>query len=182
MGVHKNPGEVLARATEMAQKAVVIDDSLAQAHVTLGFASIMHKRDFDKGIAEAERAVALEPNSADIVAMLAIFLTWGGHPEEAIPIFKKAMRLSPIPQPRWLFNMANAYRMMGQYEEAISICKRIIQKQPDQLYAHIHLAAAYMDTGREEEARAEAAEILRIDPKFSLENFAKATPRKDQAT
>ena len=181
MGVHKNPGEVLARATEMAQKAVVIDDSLAQAHVTLGFISIMHKRDFDKGIAEAERAVALEPNSADIVAMLAIFLTWGGHPEEAIPIFKKAMRLSPILQPRWLTNMANAYRMMGQYEEAISICRRIIQKQPDQLYAHIHLAAAYMDAGRAEEARAEAAEILRIDPKFSLENFAKANPRKDQA-
>ena len=70
--------------------------------------------------------------------------------------------------------------MMGQYEEAISICKGILQKQPDQLYAHIHLASAYMDAGREEEAHAEAAEILRIDPKFSLENFAKATPRKNQ--
>jgi adenylate cyclase len=181
MGVYKNPGEALARAMNLAQKAITIDDSLAQAHVTLGFISIMYKKDFDKGLAEVERAVALEPNSADIVAMLAIFFTWAGHPEEAIPIFKKAMRLSPIPQPRWLFNMANAYRMMGQYEEAISICKRIIQKQPDQLYGHIHLAAAYMDSGREEEARAEAAEILGIDPKFSLENFAKATPRKDQA-
>ena len=180
MGVYKNPGEVLARAMEMAQKAVAIDDSLAQAHMTLGFIYIMYKKDFDKSIAEAERAVALEPNSADIVAQLAIFLHWAGRPEEAIPIFKKAMRLSPIPQPRWLFNMAGCYRMMGQYEEAISICKKILQKQPDQLYPHTQLAAAYMAVGREEEARAEAAEILRIDPKFTLDNFAKATPRKNQ--
>ena len=59
----------------MAQKALAIDESLAQPHITLGFIYIMYKKDFDKGIAEAERAVALEPNSADIVAQLAIFLT-----------------------------------------------------------------------------------------------------------
>jgi adenylate cyclase len=181
MSVYKNPEEMLARAMEMAQKAVATDESSGSAHIALGLMHIMYKRDFDEGIAEAERAVALEPNSADVVAQLAIFLHWAGRPAEAIPIFKKALRLCPIPQPRYLFNMAGCYRMMGQYQEAISICKQIILKQPDQLYPHVQLTASYMAIGREAEARAEAAEILRIHPKFSLESFVKYPTRKNQA-
>ncbi len=181
MGVYKNPEEMLARAMEMAQKAVAIDESLASAHIALGLMSIMYKKDYDEGIAEAERAVALEPNSADVVAQLAIFLHFAGRPEEAIPIFKKAMRLSPIPQPRWLFNMAGCYRMMGQYQEAISICKQILLKQPDQLYPHVQLAASYMAIGKEAEARAEAAEILENRSKVLSGEFRQAIPRKNQA-
>lgn len=71
--------------------------------------------------------------------------------------------------------------MMGQYEETISICKKILQKQPDQLYPHIHLAASYMAIGREGEARAEGAEVLRINPKFSLDFWAKTSASKEQS-
>jgi adenylate cyclase len=46
---------------------------------------------------------------------------------------------------------------------------------------HIHLAASYSSLGFEAEAQAEAAEILRIDPKFSLQYFAKTIPYKNQA-
>jgi len=179
MGVYKNVPEVLARSMELAQKAVALDDSLAQAHITLGFQYTL-RRDFDRAIAEGERAVALEPNSAEIVASLAAMLEWADRPEEAIPLLKKAMRLSPIPQPMWLLNMASAHIRMGQYEESIPVCKTVLQKQPDQLSAHIFLAIAYISTGREQEARAEAAEILRIDPQFSWERLARALPRKNQ--
>ena len=147
----------------------------------MGFMSLMYKRDYDKAVAELERAVALEPNSAEAYGHLAQHLTWAGRPEEAIPFYKKALRLSPILQPRWLFTMAGAYRMMGQYEESIAMCKKILEKQPDHLFAHTNLLVAYMLSGREKEARAEAAEVLRIDPNFSLERFAKAIPTKDQA-
>jgi tetratricopeptide (TPR) repeat protein len=192
MGVYKDPEEMLARAREMAQKAVALDESLASAHIALAIMYIMSTKDYrdysekdwkdyDQGVAEAERAVALEPNSADILGELGNFLHWAGRPEEAIPILKRAMRLSPIPQPKWLFSMAGCYRMMGQYQEAISICTQLILKQPDQLYAHVQLAASYMAIGKEAEARAEAAEILRINPKFTLANFAKYPNRKNQA-
>jgi len=179
MGVYKNVSEVLARSMELAQKAVALDDSLAQAHATLGFQYTL-RRDFDRAIAEGERAVALEPNSAEIVASLAAMLEWADRPEEAISLLKKAMRLSPIPQPIWLLNMASAYIRMGQYEESIPVSKAVLQKQPDQKSAHIFLAIAYISTGREQEARAEAAEILRIDPQFSWERLARALPRKNQ--
>jgi adenylate cyclase len=178
-GVYKNVSEVLARSMELAQKAVALDDSLAQAHVTLGFQYTL-RRDFDRAIAQGERAVALEPNSAEIVAGLAAMLEWADRPEEAMPLFKKAMRLSPIPQPMWLLNMASAHIRMGQYEESIPICKAVLQKQPDQEFAHIFLAIAYVSTGREQEARAEAAEILRVNPQFSWERLARGLPRKNQ--
>ena len=95
-GVYKNVSEVLARSMELAQKAVALDDSLAQAHITLGFQHTL-RRDFDRAVAEGERAVALEPNSAEIVAGLAAMLERADRLEEAMPLFKKAMRLSPIP-------------------------------------------------------------------------------------
>jgi len=179
MGVYKNVPEVLARSMELAQKAVALDDLSAQAHITLGFQYTL-RRDFDMAIAHGQRAVALEPNSAEIVAGLAGMLEWADRPEESLPLFKKAMQLSPIPQTIWLINMASAYVRLGQYEEAVSICKTVLQRQPDQLIAHIFLTIAYMFTDREQEARAEAAEILRINPQFSWERLSRALPRKYQ--
>jgi tetratricopeptide (TPR) repeat protein len=165
---------------ELAKKAVSIDDSLGLPHSVLGFIYIMYKRDFEKGIAEAERAVALEPNSSEAYTQLAVHLLWAGRPEEAIALFKKAIRLSPIPPFRSLLRMADAYANIGQYEEAVAIYKKIIQAQPHQVFAHIHLAVTLMLAGKEDEARAEATEVLRLDPEFSLERFAKSRPLKNQ--
>ncbi len=74
--------------------------------------------------------------------------------------------------------------MTGRFEEAVSAYKQALLRSPDNIFAHLGLAATYMAMGREKEARAEAAEVLRINPKFSLDNYAKewlATTRKDQS-
>ena len=96
--------------------------------------------------------------------------------EEAIPHFKKSLRLSPIPFSQCLNNLAATYRFLGRYDEAIATYKKLLQLQPDYLPAHVSLAAAYVFAGREEEARVEAAEVMRIDPQFSLERYAKMLP------
>ena len=62
---------------------------------------------------------------------------------------------------------------MGRFEESVSQLKKAIQIAPDNFTAHINLAATYSMMGRETEARAEAAEVLRINPKFSLDYYAK---------
>jgi adenylate cyclase len=173
LGVYKNPKEALERAMEFAQKAIAIDESSANPHMILGFIYILYKRDFNKGIAEAERAVALEPNSAEAYTGLATNLFWAGQYKEAIPYFNKAVRLSPIPPWRCLNNMACAYRNIEQYDEAIAILEKILQRQPDQVISRVNLAATLMLAGREDEARAQAAEALRFDPTLSLEGLAK---------
>ncbi len=59
--------------------------------------------------------------------------------------------------------------------------KRAIKMSPDHLSAHRNLAAIYIYLGREEEARAEAAEVLRINPKHSLGRYAKRNPQENEA-
>jgi adenylate cyclase len=142
---------------------------------------LAYKKDWDRAIAEGQRAIALEPGSAHGYGTLALFLTYAGRYEDAIPYYKKAFRLSPRPHPLWSFLLAYSYTAMGQYEEAIRILKGIAEKQPDQIVAHTMLAVAYMSSGREDDARKEAAEVLRIDPAFSVERFFSTLPYKDQA-
>ena len=69
---------------------------------------------------------------------------------------------------------------MDQYEEAIAAELRHLSRNPDYLYAHLNLAAAYSELGQEEKARAAAAEILRLNPHFSLEVMRQTSPVKDK--
>jgi adenylate cyclase len=74
-----------------------------------------------------------------------------------------------------------ALRLAGRYEEAVSAFKKALQRSPDNILAHNYLAACYINMGREKEARAEAEEILKINPKFSVDHFAKVLNFKDQS-
>ena len=69
--------------------------------------------------------------------------------------------------------LGHALPNAGRLEEAVSAYKKAFQRAPDHLIAHIGLATTYSLMGREEEARAEAQEVLRINPKFSLIHFKK---------
>jgi adenylate cyclase len=172
VGAYTNPRETLERGMKLVQKAVALDESLAHPHETLGKYYIWLNKDYEKGVAEAERAVALEPNSVDAHTQLGVNLLWAGRPAEAIPILQKALRLSPIPLYVCLNTLAQCYRVTGKYEEAIAIWRRTLEKQSNQLLSQLGITAALMQAGKEDEARAEAARVLRIDPQFSLERFA----------
>lgn len=74
-----------------------------------------------------------------------------------------------------------AYSSTGRIEEAITTLKRAVSLVPNDTIPHQILAGIYSALGREEEARAEAAEILRLNPKFSLEGLKQRLPFKDPA-
>jgi len=156
-----------------------MDDSLEVAHRLLAQMFLLQRK-HEEAIAAGEKSLILNPNSAVSYANLGRTLNYAGRPEEAIPLIKKALRLSPIPQSFYLYTLGFAYNMMGQYEEAIAACKKAISVDPKVQWSHLVLTQAYSLSGREEEARAQAEELLRIDPKFSLEYFAKTAPFKNQ--
>jgi tetratricopeptide (TPR) repeat protein len=95
--------------------------------------------------------------------------TLNAHKEEAIPVFQKIMRLNPFYPVSTSLHFGHALWGPGRFEEAVSAFKKAIPIAPDDIIAHFALAATYSMTGREKEARAEAAEVLRINPKFSLD-------------
>jgi adenylate cyclase len=140
------------------------------------------KGEHDKAIAEGERAVALHPSGSGAYSAYATALLMACQPEEAIPMFQKAIRLNPNASAYTFVFLGTAFRNAGRYEEAVSAYKKGLQRAPDYIIAHIGLGTTYNLMGREEEARAEAKEVLRINPKFSLDYFAKIGPRfKDQS-
>jgi Tfp pilus assembly protein PilF len=173
----------LERAFELAQKAVALDDSLPLAHHALGVV-YEWKKQIDQAIAELERAISLDPNYANAYAMLADTLNWAGRPTEAIGLMKKAMRLNPHYeqyQSWYLSSLGIGYRLAGQTEEAETILKKALLLNPTFWPNELQLAVIYSEQGREEEARAAAAEVLRISPNFSLELGRQSWPYKDPA-
>jgi len=179
-GFSKSPGSSLANAIDLAQKAIALDDSDANPHSILGFLLAM-KGEYEKGVAEGERAIELNPNSADAHARLAMTLNFSERMEEAIASFKQAMRLNPIPPVFYLIHMGVAYARTEDYDEAVALCEKAVHREPDNLMARMFLTANYGLAGRAEEARVEAAEVIRISPKFSVENVSKTWPFKNQA-
>jgi tetratricopeptide (TPR) repeat protein len=176
----ESPKESLKKAFILAQKSIALDDSYADAYSLLGYILLM-RREYDKAIALGERAVALNPNSADGYGRLARSLNFVDRCEESIAMYKKALRLNPFPPSVLFYQLAGAYSCVEKHEEAIEAGKKAVHLEPNNLWAHLVLVLVYNISGREQEARAEAAEVLRIAPKFSVEHFAKTFPLKNQA-
>jgi adenylate cyclase len=170
----------LERAFELGQRAVALDDSLPLPHRILGLVYLW-KKQHDQAIAEAERAIALDPNDADGYMNLGNILTLAGRPEEGIELIEKAMRLNLHYPPVYLNNLGLAYLVAGRYEEALVPLKKALTLIPNHVPAHLLLAVCYVELGRLEEARAEGAEVLRISPTFSLEVARQNWPYKDPA-
>jgi adenylate cyclase len=169
-GLSESPKKSLQTAEELVKKAISLSGVNADAHAFLG-RIYLTKKQYDEAIAEGKRAVEMAPNSSFVHAALAYSLKNAGRPEEAITLYKKAIRLSPFSDSWYFSDLAHCYSMLDRYEEAISAVKKAISISPESPYYHAHLAAYYILTGREKEAQAKAAEAMMIDPKFSSESI-----------
>ena len=176
MGWSQDP-QPLEHAYELAQRAITLDESLPLGHAILGEV-YLHKKQYEKAIAEQEKTIALSPNDADGIAGLGGILTWAGRPEETIGLVKKAMRLNPMYPTEYLWNLGHAYYLMGRHEDAVETLKRARDRNPDYVPVHAYLTASYGELGREEEARAEAAEVVRLSPQISIKDWRPRLPIK----
>jgi adenylate cyclase len=179
LGTTKSPQESLRKAAELSKKSLSIDASQGAAYVLLGHISILRK-DWEKGMSLLYHGVELEPNGSSSHMWLGFGLCFAGQPDEAIPILKKAIRLNPVAPAQYFNAMAIAYRMVGQYDKAIEYLERGTQRNPNHLFSHLNLSACYILAGREQEAYAESKEVLRLNPKFTIDQFDKALQLKNQ--
>ena len=85
---------------------------------------------FNKAIAARKKSIELNPNSDYAYVWLAMTLNWTGKSEEAIKLYKKAMRLCPFPPSYYYLNLGHAYRTTGQYEKAITEYKKTLHLTP----------------------------------------------------
>jgi tetratricopeptide (TPR) repeat protein len=128
---------------------------------------------------EMERAVALDTNEAMSYAALAEVLSRVGRSGEGLETAARALRLKPFFADDHLASVGIAYAMAGRYEEAQAPLQRFLSRYPNRLDIHLTLAAVYSELGKEAEARAEAAEVLRLNSNFSLAVYKQRMPIKD---
>jgi adenylate cyclase len=178
-GWSSSPESSFNEAIALGRKSLALDDSLPGPH---GLMSQVHlyKREHDEAIAEAQKAAGLAPSLAFAYAWLGSALLYAGRPHEAIRSFEKAIRLNPFPPSYWIRNLGEAYRMTKRYEEALTEFKRAVKATPNYLEGHVSLACTYSLMGRGTDAEAAASEVLRIYPEFSVQDYAKALPFKEQ--
>jgi adenylate cyclase len=167
----QNPAQSLERFAEFAHQALALDDSLPAPHAALGYVYLWKDRQYEQGIAELQKAVNLAPNNADVYFALAEGLNLAARHAEALEPIHKAMRLNPHYPVNYLFHLGWAYQGTGQVEQALVAYKQAVNLHPDLLPTHLQLVNLYTALGQEEKARGEAAEILRISPNFSVEEF-----------
>jgi TolB-like protein/Tfp pilus assembly protein PilF len=172
--------QTLEEALGAAQRLLVLNDSFPPGHQVLGYVYLWQKR-YEQAFAEMERAVALSPKEAWGSAVLAEVLSRVGRTEEALEAAEQALHLKPLTVDLHLDSVGAAYYLAGKPEEAITPLRQYLSRYPNILGAHLTLAAAYSEVGKEAEARAEAAEVLRLNPEFSLEIHKQRMPIKDPA-
>jgi len=168
---HLDPA-ALDEAHRMANRAVQLNPNLPQAHASLGVV-LAWKRQHDAGVAEFDKAVALNPNFTDW--RMAIALVYAGQGERAVEVLKSHMRLDPfyVPlAPHWL---GLAHYTLGQYPAALAALSECALRAPNYGAVHLWLAATHARMGQMEAARTEAGKVLTLDPGFTIERVARST-------
>ncbi len=176
LGSTKSNKDSLFKATELAQKALSLDNYSGYAHRQPRIFII--RKSNKKGRLEFEKAVELEPNYADGFASLARSLDLVGRTEEAIQMSNKAMRLNPILPDMYIIHRTAMYRNNQNYNEALIWAKKAVERAPNNFFARMNLCSVYSLLGQMEKARIEADEIMKLNPKFSLTNYEKTIPYK----
>jgi TolB-like protein/class 3 adenylate cyclase len=157
----------LGRALGAAQRAVDADPTNQDAHAVLADV-YFYQHELDAFFAETERAIALNPNNASVLATLGEKLNIVGDPR-GIQLVRKAMRLDPFHPTRFNFPIAGYHFDKGEYEEALAAARQI--NIPGYFWPQIHLAAIYAELGRLTEARSAVEELQRVYPGFTTQKY-----------
>jgi TolB-like protein/class 3 adenylate cyclase len=144
----------------------------ARAHEVLGGALNQTKRTA-QGIAEFERALALDPNLAAAHGDIGLAKIFAGRAGETEAHENEALRLSPRDSFAWLWLQfaGGAKLTLGANEEAVAFSRRSVENNRTIPITHFFLAAALANLGKLDEAQAETRAGLALDPTFTIQRF-----------
>jgi adenylate cyclase len=172
--------EALKKGMEFAEHAIDIDPRDSNGYMQLAnLSAVMGEQ--DRAVAYAQQAAIVASNDYQSTAVLGIMLVWVDEPERAIELFERAKRLSPK-YPAWIDWVEGLAQLMtGRQEKAIATLKQGIERTPKSVWPRGRLVAAYVAANRLAEAKAEAAELMKINPSFKMTQYIDGHLFKDPA-
>ena len=166
---------VIERGYEAAQKAIAADRNDFWGHAALGFAELcLHRH--ERALSALDRALALNPNSADVRTMRGMVLNFLGRPDEGLREVELAIRHNPHHPDWYLIGIGRAYYMLGRYQEAIPHIERLVAATPELAIGRLLLVAVYAASGRLDAARAEVSAYLKINPGLTIGQVGMMVP------
>lgn len=137
------PNEAFPKARAAANRALKIDDTLAEAHASLAHIKFQYDRDWSGAEREFKRAIELNPNYANAHHWYALSLMWMGRLDEALGEVGQAQELDPLALvigANRCFILAGAHK----YGEAIERCRKTLELDPNFALAHYRLGQVYV--------------------------------------
>ncbi len=160
-------GEALDLCYRSAAEAVRLAPDLPDAHIALGQA-LTFLRQHRAAVAAVERATTLNPNLTSF--RFSYILVLAGEAARAVELLKSHMRLDPFYQPNAPVALGYAYYMLKRYDEALPLLLEAASRAPNMAHCRYVLAMTYAQLERHEEARAEVAHALRLEPWYRISN------------
>jgi adenylate cyclase len=183
-GFSESPADSFKLGVETAKKALALFEEKSSVQLLMAYVYFLQKQ-IDKAIISAKKAISIEPNYADAYSAWGGYLLRSGYPEEGIGKIKKAMRLNPYYPPSYLLTLARLSLIAGRYDEAIDANKMLLERAKkgefNLFFPHLLFAEIYAEVGQEDKAQSHAAEVLKINPKFSVSDWGKTQFYKDPA-
>jgi serine/threonine-protein kinase len=178
---YQSPKDSFLKAKAAAEKALEIDNTLAEAHASL--AEVTYAYDYDWSAAEREFkcAIKLKPNYSEAHWLYARYLRNKGKHRESIAEAKRALQLDPLSISK-NFIVALAFHWARQYDRAIEEYKKTLEMYPNYRTARWYLASAYTEKGMYKEAIEEVHKGYGIKTKNALLGYIYAVSgKKDEA-
>jgi adenylate cyclase len=173
-----DPAQTLDESERWARRAIELDPQEPVSHMALGNVLLWRRR-HDAALAEFRQMTAIDPNFAQGHMATGLGLTYAGQPAEALEAFAYAMRLDPHYPAIVLHFVAQAHFALGNYEAACKLLCERIGRNPATDSSRVLLAACCGHLGRSDEARTAWAEMLKVNPDFSLAQRESVLPYKD---
>ena len=176
------PSEALAKSKAAVQKALAIDDTLADAHAVLGFIIFWYEWNWAASEAELKRAIELDPKNADAHNFYAHLLSNTGRNEEALNEAKLSRELDPL-NLRACALEGQFLIHAGQVDAGIARLKATQDLDPNHWMVHLFLTSAYIEKGMWEEAIEEGRKTVEINPhsrSFSYLGYALAKAGREK--
>ncbi|MEE8043432.1 MAG: adenylate/guanylate cyclase domain-containing protein [Pseudomonadales bacterium] len=158
-------------AAEWATKALELDPSDQYAAMVRCLVMTFEGR-FEEAVEGIRQVLARSPNDAFCWLVLARLLVNAEQSKEAEQAIRHAMRLNPFYPINYLAVLGDALVHQGRNEEALDIFHELVNRQPDYVSAHLHLAGLYGSLGEIERAREAVTEVLRINPQYRVTSAA----------
>jgi len=174
----EDPAQALDEAGRWARHAVELNEQEPLSHLALG-SVLLWQRDLVGALTEFRRMIALDPNFASGYTAMGLGLMYAGQPAEALESIAVAMRLDPHYPSIVLHFLAQAEFSLGKYEMAAQHLRERIARTPGTDSSRMMLASCCGHLGQLDDARAAWAELLKVNPEFSLTQRERVLPYKD---